>query len=331
MKKFAKISSLILVLILVVSMGASSAFAAEVTPVDAQLYSAVSDSTVVSGSEVSGSTVSGTGFASYGTVDVSLKKFGFSMTLPNLDKIVTVDSPSAEIYETLGVTLDQMLSYGYLVYALSADESQALYVSFEESNYAKLIGNYNDLSDSELQDIANETADNYGLMGSDAVKVESINGNMFIHVMETYEEDGVITDYNMYTTIIDGVIYTVGLQASNVTAEDQAAIDKIVSSMNFSSSNSVIGLSAGNSNMVLIILIVILFLIVALLSFFIIRFSIFSRAAGSSFNIIGFDFPSAEFYDDNDDFYDDEESDDDKEDDEADGFEENSHLSDTLE
>ena len=82
-----------------------------------------------------------------------------------------------------------------------------------------------------------------------------------------------------------------------VYGEDGAQIgpdvaDEIIASMKFSGVNPQrYGTASTCTTTWLIVLVAVLFVIVALLAFFLIRFSVFAKASGSEFNIIGFNFP----------------------------------------
>lgn len=368
MKKLSKITAVILCLLMLISLLAVSAAAEELDPAEyiteattaGDIYGNTDDveytgegttdavpisedlsySDIYGGENVSEFDLSdllrgtGSSLADRGGYPVKLTKFGFQMTVPMLDSIITAEQPPSTMVE-IGASMlpDQLLngdSYGgmppLLVYATNSDQSAMVAVAYETNNYAKMIGSYSNLTPADLETMMDSFSAQYGIMGnteSQGVESAIINGNTYIHF---FDASGTGTEANVrheYHTVVGGVSYTIYLIFSGeLSAEDNALIEDCINSIKFSGSSI---LSPTPSSVKwLTVAVVILAGLSLLMGFFLVRFSLFSKAAGSSFNIIGFDIPKTSDYEDefaDDDFDDDKDDDKDDDDDVSDSEE----------
>lgn len=286
MKKL-RIISLIAAMALVFSMFCCTAFASE---------------DVTSGADVTSSTDVETVSASDFISDYELVKFEvyahrLSMLVPDLENIFTANSTNTEISSTLsGYTLEDIISYNdtyysgntisYL-YSGTTDTSEIMInVLYTSNNYTQLIGNYSRLDDAALEDIRKST---YSYSGTypDAIK---LNGNTFLYA------EGADDDYGYYSytleTIVNGGRYQIYIDVTDPSPADKAVVNEIIQSIRIGGFRTTL-YGAADSKLVtaLLIAVIVLAVIVILLAFFIVRFSLFSSAAGNKFNIIGFNMP----------------------------------------
>ena len=148
------------------------------------------------------------------------------------------------------------------------------------------------------------------------VRFVTINGHDFFVNCNFYDYYGVY-QYT-YVTVVDGVKYQFeAVSYEEITAEEATYIEEmIVGSIKIDKQSYSGGFANGLSTLdiLAIIAIALLLIIVGFLTFFIIRFNAFSKAAGSSFNIIGFNMPPKSYDDDDEDEdFDDEDEDEDEE------------------
>lgn len=312
MKKFPKFISIFLSLMLFLT-AAMPAFAAESTPTSAD---AATDS-ILSATEP---TVSESNASLFGTVPMrtyDFEDYGVSITLPDDGSYLTVNSPETEIYSVIGVGLAGMLENGYLVYPCSY-EGVMFSLTVSENIYSLNVGDYSNLSADKKQEMI-DAANSYNLTsGFSDVRFVTINGHDFFVNCNFYDYYGVY-QYT-YVTVVDGVKYQFEAVSYNEISESDAKFieNTIVGSLKINKPNYSGGLASGLSvlEIIALIAVAVLLIVVGFLTFFIIRFNAFSKAAGSSFNIIGFNMPPKSYdYDDDDDDDDFEDDDDDDDDD----------------
>jgi len=238
--------------------------------------------------------------ASRGTIGVKLPKFGVTMTVPVLDSISTAEEPPAAMAENSGDLPESMLGSSLLLYGVNNDQSALIAITFDTSAYARLVGSYNSLTPDDISAMCDNIAAQSGIFANNESKgVESalINGNTFIHLYQAGDMGDGYGAYHEYRTIVGGVGYSVYLQfTGELSDDDQAIIDECIGSIRFSGS-SILSPTPGIIKW-LTAAVVLLAVLTLLMGFFLVRFSLFSKAAGSSFNIIGFDIPSESDYED---------------------------------
>lgn len=305
MKKNTKIAALIVALVFALTLGcgAFSAFASE---------DLVATAPAASSSDVSGADVSATDaahLADYELAKVNVKQHRFSMLLPKLDTNFNAAMSNAELGEALaaygGVKLEDILNgsdyyggtYSYIYNGQSADGTISAYVIYSKSNYSEFIGSYNKLDDNALEDIRANTE---LLDTTNECILRSCNGTTFIQQDSENAETGEYT--TSLKTVLGGGEYQILISCVNPDAADLVAINTMINSINLSGFDySRDGIASNTLAVILAVVSGLLLLAVILLIFFIVRFSRFEKAAGSSFNIIGFNMPGGDDDDDDDD------------------------------
>lgn len=256
---------------------------------------------------VEGSAVSGTDAAVYSYTDLisSLKlnrqvtaSHGISYKLPDGGKIYSVNDDELSLYKYAGASKqDLMNNYNIVEIAEYADELTNAVVYYqisavEDTPYGRYIGNMNRLSAEEQQALVDVKVEG----GADKNNTYTTVRNGQVYLVARADADqmadsGICTTEADITTIINGTVYTAYIYVQHGgTATDAAVVDEIINSFSVKGE-----LSRADSTRVLAVIalciIVFLFIVIAFLVFFIIRFSVFSKASGSRFNIIGFSMP----------------------------------------
>lgn len=286
MKMHSKLIASVLSVIMTFALCASTAFATSAADVDIT-------AAPVSSADVSSSDASSSFFSGFETESHDFKDFGVKLTLPVFELFVTPDTPDDVANAYLGITASGMIDSGYIFYDCDPNMSEyAFYCSYSITDSSKMLRSYNKLSDEQIQSMlnsANTSAQSYSLGDVSAVEFVKINGVNYIH---SGFGDGTSTS-DIYETVYNGIKYTFFMRLPALTSdEDLAAKEGFINSIKLYSGKlgyayqGVSGLDTAAY-----IIIAVLALICLLLAFFIIRFSAFQKAAGSSFNVLGFDFP----------------------------------------
>ena len=256
---------------------------------------------------VESSTVSGTDPVAYSYTDLisSLKlnkqttsAHGISYKLPEGGEIYSLDDGEAELYKYTGTTKQELMNtHNIIEIAEYADEltKAVVYYQFtalKDTAYGRYVGNMNKLSTEDQQALVDIKVEG----GTDANNTYTTKKNGQVYLVARIDSDqmadsGICTTEADITTIINGTIYTAYIYIQHGgTATDAAVVDEIINSftvkgeMSKAASTRVLAITA-------VSIIIFLFIIIAFLVFFIVRFSIFSKASGSRFNIIGFSMP----------------------------------------
>ncbi len=224
--------------------------------------------------------------------------YNISYKLPKGADIYNVDSDELDIYGYLEVSKEDLMnSYNVIELAEYSDTlSQAVVyyqISAQEGTpYGKHIGNYNKLSSDEQNALIQLKVEE-GYSESNTYFVRK-SGQLYLVARSDNDymaDNGLCTTEVDITTVIDGTVYNAYVYIQHGgTASDAKIVDSIVDSFRVKGA-----LSADSVNQTLAIVALcisgVLLIVVGFLVFFIIRFSMFSKASGSKFNIIGFDMP----------------------------------------
>ncbi len=314
MKKILRSIAALLAIALVASFCAMSVFAeasAEDTMSDAELEALLaqleSEGVVVSGSTLSGSDVSGSDvlapivkpIGSYTLTEQKFDEFGVEFLAPDFATFGTVYSDAEQLSGIFGSTVAANalfdISYSgftnYIYYGTTDDGSSMMAMTYTESNWSRFLGSYASLSPEAQERIA-AGSDLIGVGDGSTASFRIINGTPML--CQEHYDVAYLTKYYVVQTVVNGGLYELYIQLSAPTEADTDAVDQIINSLNIKGYDvSRYGVASSTAVGWLIALVVLLFIAVALLAFFIIRFSLFARASGSSFNIIGFDLPSS--------------------------------------
>lgn len=303
MKKFSKIISIVLAVMLMLAL-ALPVSAAEVTATDGA-------ADVLSAPSASGNP---SVYTDTKLKTLNFEDMGVSISLPDDDSYVSLLTDAQTLNAKLGVQRSDLLKNGLIVYPVSY-EGLMFYFYVEESLYSQNVGDFTNLSTADKQDMIDTASLANAQNGADC-RFITVNGHDYF-VNNYYDANYGLYQYS-YTTVVDGVEYMLNMNCyDELNDADFAFVENsIVGSIKINGLPFADGMST--LDIVLLVLVIILVLVVALLTFFIIRFNAFAKAAGSSFQIIGFDMPQQNYDDDDDDDYDDDDDEDDDDDDEDD-------------
>ena len=284
MKKTSKILSVLLALLMVCAVAATSVFAAS----NADVVAPAPDP-----------------LASAQMVKCDLNDYGISLTVPKLESFVSAESGGTEGIDTLGVNASALVETGFLLYDISADNSNCVYVQYSITPYTKATGSLNKLSAEELADELEAfnitTCENSRFGELDRAVNEKMGGSTVLHaVFKDTTTNANDTTTDVIQTIQNGVSYTIVSRLGGMDTEEGAKRhDEVINSIRFASPALGYGFEgniAKNSfgiNVFQLISSIILLILAGLLFFFFYRFSAFQKAADSSFNILGFDMPNS--------------------------------------
>lgn len=324
MKKLFRIAAALLAAAVLASFCAMSAFAEGETMSDEELAELLASleeqGYAVSGSDVSGSDVIDTvTVSSFGQMELnehSFSEYGIKLLAPEFANCGTVYSDTDELYNIFGedVAANALfdISYSgftnYIYYGTNEDGSSMMALTYTESNWSRFIGNYADLN-AEEQARIEKGSDLIGAGDGSTATFRIINGTPVL--CQEYYDAAYMSKYYLAQAIVDGGLYELYIQLSSPSEADQAAAAEVINSLKISGFDvQRYGTASTCTTGWLIALVAVLFVAVAIMAFFIVRFSLYAKAAGSSFNIIGFDLPSIGGSDDDDDDDDDEDDED---------------------
>ncbi len=286
MKKL-RIISLLAVLSLVISVFTGTVFATE-----ADTTGTTSTTDVVSGSDAAADYLS-----NYELIELAIAPHRMSILVPELDSTFSANSTNADLSAALpnsGLSVEDIINYPdnyggsitYLFSGSSANSGVMMNVIYTSNNFTQFIGDYNDASEAVLEDIRTSVLTYSGSFP----EIRKVNGNTFLFA-EGYDSDYGYYSYSM-ETIVGGGRYQIYIDLADASTADKDIVEEIISSIKiggFKTTNY--GAADKTLATVLLIVVIILAVLVALLTFFVVRFSLFAKAAGSKFNIIGFSMP----------------------------------------
>jgi hypothetical protein len=221
---------------------------------------------------------------------ITSKRFNFSILIPSeLDTILTTESTDAE-YSVLGLDSAGFADNGLAFYTASSDGTVSIIGFADENASAEDIYSYNSLSSAELEVIMEgkkASMTSYGYEYDTLMGVK-IGGQTFIRTGFNYSsEEGDNRIVELFT-VKGGVEYSVQMQLpANMTEADNAKIEEIIKSVRVGGKT----VRMTTAEIVLTVVCSVMFLLLAAVVFFLVRFSLYSKASGSRFNIIGFDIP----------------------------------------
>ncbi len=296
-----RVISLFLSLVMIFTLtGSLAVFAQAADDVDLDTLSAGLDGYNISDSDFA-ALLSGTDVPSatdhisdYTTSVFNAKQHRLSMLVPELEGGFNINSTHADM-KRFGYSLEEFLNYydsytgntvSYLYSGSSENGSVMVSVMYSANNFTKLIGDYSKLSGEQLEDFRTAKL----AFNGEYPELRVINGNTFFY------SSGDDTEYGYYSysleTIVKGGRYQIYIDLTNPSPADQAVAIEMVRSVKIGGLRaSLTGAADSTLVTVMLVALCILFALVGLLTFFIIRFSKFSIAAGSKFNIIGFNMP----------------------------------------
>ena len=279
-----KIKAIIMIAVLLVAVFCPSAAAAETEAAQVS-EPAVSLSDVVAERE---------------TVKINLREFGVRMEIPRLELMADANTPQTESIKAVGLTTEQLVAQGYIVYSCDEDFRNLFYVKCESDLASKHTESYNKLDEQQLADCVEAyriDAEGYKLGEVQSTELRNYNGKSFVHIVcaDSSTEPAMTTE--LLITVQNGVRYTFMLRVEDSAGVNAGVIDEITSSIRLSVPQYGYGLdgsirrNAKALNCGLIVLVTVLTIAVVAMGFLLVRFSMFQKAANSSFNIFGIDVP----------------------------------------
>ncbi len=314
-KSLKKIVSLLAALAVILTCSTMAAFAEgeewseeDIAELEAYLsqygYDEYLSGSDVSASDVSGSDVSGSDVPApsrnLSAMTLSREKFpeyGLELLVPDFSEKGDIYSDAETLTELFQSEVNAKalfeISYsGFSNYILYGSEGQGdclMVITYTESNWSRYIGSYADLSADEQKRIENGT-DLLGMGDGKKASFRVINGTPCL-VQEYYDAATFSMAY-VVQTVVDGGEYEIYLQVGNTVDADFDTADEIINSIKIKGVNPArYGVAGTCLTGWLLAAVIVLFVLVALLMFFVIRFSMYAKASGSSFNIIGFSLP----------------------------------------
>lgn len=292
MKKMRIVSLVLIIAVIFSAFGAISAFATE--------DDVISNADLISGSDIIPPVVSATDhIATYQTYKLKIKPHRLTMTVPKLESAFSANSTNSALATALpesGYNLESIINFtdsyysgdaiSYLYSGSSANSSIMINILYSENNFTKYIGDYKNLDDEKLEDLRTTTLSFNG----EYPEIRKINGNLYLYA------EGLDESYGYYSysleAIINGGRYRIYIDISDPSPADYAVATEMIRSIKIGGLRPTLAGAADNALVIaLLAAVIILFIMVCLLGFFIIRFSLFASAAGSRFNIVGFNMP----------------------------------------
>lgn len=243
-----------------------------------------------------------TPLSGYELKELDARAFGVKMLVPDLKNSLSPESDAETVKMMFdeGATVADLFDmsngystagFNYIYIGVTDDDNCNVMVTYSDSTYAKYIGSYASLSAEEQERLRDSTS----LLseGAGPVQLRDVNGVPFL-----YQEEGGASGISFQAiqrTIVKGGIYDIMVYIAQPTAEDIDMADEIFKSVRVSGFDlSDAGVASTAAVTWLAVLVGVLFVAVLLLAFFLVRFALHAKAAGSSFSIIGFDLPRTE-------------------------------------
>ncbi len=224
--------------------------------------------------------------------------YGISYKLPKESAIYSPETDELVIVNALETTKKDLMNNYFVVdmaeYTDPLTQAVVYYqISAEENTpYGNHIGNFNDLSVDEQNSLIElKVSDGYDKSNTYTVRRD---GQLYLIARtdaDYMSESGLCTTEVDITTVINGVYYNAYLYVQHGGTEaDKNIVDDLINSFRV---KGIVTQADANKTIAIIALCLagVLLIVVGFLVFFIIRFSIFSKASGSKFNIIGFNMP----------------------------------------
>ncbi|MBQ4312828.1 MAG: hypothetical protein IJC18_01335 [Clostridia bacterium] len=143
MKKFAKFFTMLIAIAMLVSMFAMTVSAEALDGAVSGADAAPEETpvTISASAKLTG----------YDLEKISLEDYGVEILVPDFETVVTADSTNADVFAKMGFGMETLLSNGYLVYGVSSDTQDIVYVTYDVTDYSRKLGSYADLSESERE------------------------------------------------------------------------------------------------------------------------------------------------------------------------------------
>ena len=165
------------------------------------------------------------GFDAKKVVKYSVSDPRISFKLPVEFKCITVDSGEEEL-SNFGTSLREFISYGYIAYAVSDENTSYLYITQSSDDYTTKIKDYKKLSSEELRSLAKAKASEYDsatyTLMYDSVDVVNLNGRNYLKGVSSSSTNVTDVIVNEYTTVAGGreyvitAVYPVGMDEKDV-------------------------------------------------------------------------------------------------------------------
>ena len=231
MKKFAKFFTMLIAIAMLVSMFAMTVSAEALDGAVSGADAAPEETpvTISASAKLTG----------YDLEKISLEDYGVEILVPDFETVVTADSTNADVFAKMGFGMETLLSNGYLVYGVSSDTQDIVYVTYDVTDYSRKLGSYADLSESEREAMIKICAAEFEFDEAD-VSFSSINGIDYIlasSVEDETDSEGVTSTVrtDVLKTVYNGVEYQIGMRFVNATsAEDAEVINSIRNSVKIS-------------------------------------------------------------------------------------------------
>lgn len=233
----------------------------------------------------------------------TIEHYGISFLAPVAAELYSLESSDYEVYSGAGYSKLDLLS-NYNLIGLSQYEDQTtgsvVYCEVtcqEDSPYAKVLGEYNDLTQEQIDDIV-KTKEAQGKDNSyeyDSVYVVRNGGQNYLvaRIDQNGGTAGSCITQAEISTVKNGDYYNIlcYFQHSG-SVSDLEKVEEAIKSVKVGGQCKPMD-TVKVLSIVALVLAALLLIAVAFIIFFLARFSAYSKASGSKFNILGFDMPKA--------------------------------------
>lgn len=172
-----------------------------------------------------------------------IEELKMNIDLPEEMVAVTRQSPETDKYYSLfGIDYETSIAEfereNIYLRGMYQDSSKVLNVTMLSDDQSQRIGDYNNLDDNQLVDVENVLLqqDSYT-----SCTIERYDDNIYMNLQYTTEVNGNTVYATQYNTVVEGNYINITLIPANgqqLTAEDYQMLNKVISSVSFSSKNA---------------------------------------------------------------------------------------------
>jgi hypothetical protein len=171
-----------------------------------------------------------------------IDEIGMSISIPDDMLTITRDSKKTDTYfSTFGLdyteTMSNLTEGNIYLQAMKEDGSLTITVTMAETEDSKEFGNYNDLSEAEINSITS------GYLKDKTYKscaVAKYNGNTYMNLIVNTKSGNKTVQAQQSSTVVGGKLYTVSMYASagkKLTDDNKTLMGTILSSVSITESN----------------------------------------------------------------------------------------------
>ena len=172
-----------------------------------------------------------------------IEELKMNIDLPEEMVAVTRQSPETDKYYSLfGIDYETSIAEfereNIYLRGMYQDSSKVLNVTMLSDDQSQRIGDYNNLDDNQLVDVENVLLQQESYT---SCTIERYDDNIYMNLQYTTEVNGNTVYATQYNTVVEGNYINITLIPANgqqLTAEDYQMLNKVISSVSFSSKNA---------------------------------------------------------------------------------------------